>query len=227
MDDPTPRVRAANPVREIPAEVQDYAARRIRTLIEAEEQARALQRRRRPTARQVARWAAAAVAVAAITLAVLFIVDPAAGQTTTGHPAEQRAEALAQQLRTEREKARRTVTALRRQNRALRMELAHQPSTAEALTIAAVVSGTPRHIIEAVGRCESGLNTRAENPTSTAAGPMQYIDTTWASTPLGRAGLSRYSPYASIIQAGLAMRHSLSPWSESAGCWRPKIGAAR
>lgn len=199
------------------------AARRILEAL-ADEDAR----RADEDARRAARWSAtiaAATLITATATAAIIAVDIAIGAPTT--PPGDRAQALANQLKTERGKARATITALRRQNRALRRELRHRPSVQEAITIAAVVSGTPRPVIREVARCESDLNARAENPTSTAAGVMQYLDSTWKNTPMGRAGLSRYSPYAATIQAGLAMRHSLEPWRASRGCWAPRVGWGR
>ncbi len=43
---------------------------------------------------------------------------------------------------------------------------------------------------------------RAKNPTSTASGLWQFLTSTFASTPYGKAGMSIWSPCASSLAAG-------------------------
>lgn len=135
------------------------------------------------------------------------------------------ADALRATIARERVKSARLIASLRRENRGLHRALHASPTTRDAITIGSVVSGTPRNVLDAVAWCESRHDPNAENATSTAAGLMQYIDTTWADTTMGRAGISRLNPYAAAIQAGYSIRHrGLGPWTESRGCWGPRIG---
>jgi len=56
------------------------------------------------------------------------------------------------------------------------------------------VSSSP--VAECIIRAESHGNPGAVNPRSGAAGLGQFLPTTWASTPQGRAGLSVFDPVA-------------------------------
>ena len=51
--------------------------------------------------------------------------------------------------------------------------------------------------LDCVAQFESHNTPSARNPRSGAAGPYQFLLSTWASTPQGRAGLSPYDPVAS------------------------------
>lgn len=76
-------------------------------------------------------------------------------------------------------------------------------------------------------RCESvGSVTRvpkatAKNPDSTASGYGQWLDSTWAGTVFGRAGVSVFNGFANVVAVvqwvyrGGAYVH----WLASAGCW--------
>lgn len=47
------------------------------------------------------------------------------------------------------------------------------------------------------------------------------LDTTWAGTAFGRAGLSRFDPVAGVFAIFAHFEHggSSSPWYSSRGCW--------
>lgn len=49
---------------------------------------------------------------------------------------------------------------------------------------------------------ESKGNPNAKNPRSTASGLFQFLTSTFASTPYGKAGMSIWSPCASALAAG-------------------------
>lgn len=51
--------------------------------------------------------------------------------------------------------------------------------------------------LDCIGWYESRHTASATNPRSRAAGEYQFLWSTWASTPQGRAGLSPYDPIAS------------------------------
>ncbi|WP_217923745.1 hypothetical protein [Miltoncostaea oceani] len=115
----------------------------------------------------------------------------------------------------------------RRADRLARL-LSHTEDYQATLTLASIVypRADPR-LADRIMRCESGPgrgtpSATAQNPTSSAGGRAQYLDTTWRSTPEGQAGLSRFDPVAGVFAI---MRHlhntgnDASPWLASSGCW--------
>ena len=101
-----------------------------------------------------------------------------------------------------------------------------------------VLAGTvyPRanlRLADRIMRCEAGAggssaDTRGEpsagaaNPTSSAGGRAQYLESTWRSTPEGRAGLSRFDPVAgvfAIVRHLSSTGNDASPWTASRPCW--------
>ncbi len=62
--------------------------------------------------------------------------------------------------------------------------------------------GQPRADMLRVARCESNLNPRAVNPSSGASGLFQFMPSTFAFTPNGKAGQDIFDPYASADAAG-------------------------
>lgn len=112
---------------------------------------------------------------------------------------QRRDQLLAWQLREERDQA----AEIRRENRRLRRALAHDPTVAEALTIASVVYGIPRRSLSTAAWCESRHRPDARNGIYRGLfqqGPM------FEATPFGRAGLSVWSPYAAALSAAYTVR---------------------
>ncbi len=72
--------------------------------------------------------------------------------------------------------------------------------------------------MDCVIRVESRWNPSARNPSSGASGLAQFLGSTWARTPQGRAGLSVYDPYANIDAFGW-MVHGGGSWYE----WQPVL----
>lgn len=62
--------------------------------------------------------------------------------------------------------------------------------------------GQPRADMLRVARCESNLNPRAVNSSSGASGLFQFMPSTFAFTPNGKAGQDIFDPYASADAAG-------------------------
>jgi LysM repeat protein len=78
--------------------------------------------------------------------------------------------------------------------------------------------------------CESGGNPRAQNPSSTASGTYQMLDSTWAAYG-GRAFAARAKDATPAQQTEVAERlyaaRGLSPWAASRHCWAGKVQASR
>lgn len=73
--------------------------------------------------------------------------------------------------------------------------------------------------LDRIFQCESGWDPGAKNPRSSASGLGQDLNTTWANTPQGRAGLSVLDPYANIDgNAWLYTRSGAWPWLASNRC---------
>lgn len=67
--------------------------------------------------------------------------------------------------------------------------------------------------MDCVIQVESRWDPYARNPYSTASGLAQFLNTTWARTPQGQAGLSPFDPYANI-DAFAWMVQGGGSWSE-------------
>lgn len=95
-----------------------------------------------------------------------------------------------------------------------------EPTVSQAPVSAGVsdLSNLPA-IMYAIENCESGGNPTAQNPSSTASGLFQFLDSTWA----GYGGYSRamYAPQ-SVQEAKALLEYSTngtSPWLASSFCW--------
>lgn len=101
------------------------------------------------------------------------------------------------------------LRAERRASRGLRRALVRQPSSLEALRLASVVYGVPFDLLYRRASCESTgeqptnppsertLEAHAKNPKSTASGLLQFLTSTWATTPF--AGFDIFSAYPSAM----------------------------
>lgn len=70
-----------------------------------------------------------------------------------------------------------------------------------------------------IARCESGIQEHDPNPASTADGPHQYLDTTWAGTGFGMFARTEMLPSFLAIELFGANHHrTYSPWAASRGC---------
>ena len=84
--------------------------------------------------------------------------------------------------------------------RRLRRVLRHEPSVAESLALASVVYGVDHAMLVRKAYCESRFYARAYNSSSGASGTMQFLLSTWRTTPFAR--FSPFSPYANALAAG-------------------------
>jgi len=110
------------------------------------------------------------------------------------------------ELRAQRRTLRRERNDLRKKLRAERRVLLADPSVTEALNLAGTVYGNGATLWRKA-RCETGgtFNPRSLNSSSGAAGLLQFLPSTWRSTPY--AGFSVWSPYANALAAGWMHSH--------------------
>jgi len=105
----------------------------------------------------------------------------------------------------------RMVVQLRRRIVRQRYIVLHREDVAEAINLAGATYGNGPTLWRKA-RCESGLNPRARNLSSAAAGLYQFLPSTWASTPYGSFRVD--SPYANALAAGWMHAHGRSgEWS--------------
>ncbi len=92
----------------------------------------------------------------------------------------------------------RQLQVARHNTKRLRRTLLTSPTVSEAINLAAAVYGNGA-TLWALARCESGLSPTAQNA-SGSSGLLQFMPSTFASTPYGR--FSIWSPYANALAAG-------------------------
>lgn len=88
----------------------------------------------------------------------------------------------------------------------LKRTLAHRPDIREAVALASIAYPEfSQHRAWCIIRHESWMTRHplfAKNPRSSATGLYQFLTSTYASTPYGKAGFSIYSAYAQSLAAG-------------------------
>lgn len=97
-----------------------------------------------------------------------------------------------------------------------------------AVGATALVVGTARADVDwtvLIG-CESGGNARAQNPSSTASGLFQFLDSSWIA--YGGGKYAARAKDATVAQQYEIANHAyamsgLSPWAASRGCWGGKV----
>lgn len=98
-----------------------------------------------------------------------------------------------------------------------------------ALPAAADTGGGPPGGWGPVIACESGGRADAQNPSSTASGLFQFLDTSWIAYGGGQyASRAKFAtPAQQLAVANRAFAQSgLSPWAASQGCWGGKLGSS-
>lgn len=98
--------------------------------------------------------------------------------------------------------ARKDANARGRTIRRLRRVLAHDPQVREAINLAAVAYNVDGRTLWRKADCETGgtFSPRAYNASSSASGLLQFLPSTWQTTPYAR--FSVWSPYANALAAG-------------------------
>lgn len=87
----------------------------------------------------------------------------------------------------------------KRRSVALKRTLLDRPQVQEAINLACVVYGNCDTLWRRA-RCESGLFPGAVNASSGASGLLQFLPSTWRTTPFAR--FSPFSAYANVLAAG-------------------------
>lgn len=157
---------------------------------------------------------------AAVCLGVAGVVGLIAGTGFDVTAAEPSRADLREQIKRERAEHRaklRKVVRLNRQHRAearrYRKVLRTSPTIDRAIRLAAFTHGVPVSTMRRIAFCESRFNPRAKNPSSTASGLFQFLDTTWAGNRYGAAGFSVWSPFANAMGAAYHMsRYGTGAW---------------
>lgn len=96
-------------------------------------------------------------------------------------------------------------------------------SPEERITYFSEKYGVEPSLAIAIARCESGFVATAKNPSSSASGMFQFINSTWAST-MNRMGLPTDTPKTDPVLGTMAGVWLLSVdgvvhWEESRSCW--------
>ena len=76
--------------------------------------------------------------------------------------------------------------------------------------------------LAAIKFCESSNNYKAQNPTSTASGAYQFLDTTWQGLSAAKGySKAKYAPASVQDAAALELYNQAgtSPWAASSSCW--------
>ena len=77
-------------------------------------------------------------------------------------------------------------------------------------------------VLEAIKQCESGGSYTAQNPTSTASGAYQFLDTTWQGLSAAKGySKAKYAPASVQDAAALELYNQAGtpPWAASSSCW--------
>lgn len=91
-----------------------------------------------------------------------------------------------------------------------------------AVRLASFLHHGPYRLIDAVVGCESGYRPDAANPSSSAGGLGQWLDSSWRSySPrYGMGGRSRFEVWpAAYVTAGVISDGGISNWDASRHCW--------
>lgn len=88
---------------------------------------------------------------------------------------------------------------------------------------AASAADTGIPVLEAIKQCESGGDYSAQNPTSTASGAYQFLDSTWQGMDAA-GGYARAIDAPESVQDAAAIElyteQGTTPWLASASCWQ-------
>lgn len=89
-------------------------------------------------------------------------------------------------------------------------------------------STLPQGVLDEIARCESGGSYTAQNPSSSASGKYQFIDSTWRAYR-GSSSAARAKDASPAEQEAAAQRlyaaQGTTPWNASKSCWGGRVSA--
>lgn len=89
-------------------------------------------------------------------------------------------------------------------------------------------STLPQGVLDEIARCESGGSYTAQNPSSSASGKYQFIDSTWRAYR-GSSSAARAKDASPAEQEAAAQRlyaaQGTTPWNASKSCWSGRVSA--
>jgi hypothetical protein len=91
-----------------------------------------------------------------------------------------------------------------------------------AVRLASFLTGAPHGLVARVVGCESGWDPSAANPSSSAGGLLQFLETTWNSLApqWGVGDRSRFEVWpAALVGAGTIAQGGIAHWNASRHCW--------
>lgn len=91
-----------------------------------------------------------------------------------------------------------------------------------AVRLASFFTAAPYGLVDRVVSCESGYNPNARNPSSSAGGLGQWLESSWAShaPQWGMSGHSRFEVWpAAFVTSGVIATGGIGNWAASRGCW--------
>lgn len=101
-------------------------------------------------------------------------------------------------------------------------------SASPAPVAPAGVLAVPAGVLDEIARCESGGSYTAQNPTSSASGKYQFIDSTWRAYR-GSSTAARAKDASPAEQEAAARRlyaaEGTTPWNASKSCWGGRVSA--
>lgn len=100
------------------------------------------------------------------------------------------------------------------------------PAGAALIGAGTASAAEPTGVLDEIARCESGGNPRAQNPSSTASGTYQFLDSTWRS--IGGTGRAKDASPAEQRRMAekLLAQQGTTPWNASKSCWGGRSGAS-
>lgn len=101
-------------------------------------------------------------------------------------------------------------------------------SASPAPVAPAGVLAVPAGVLDEIARCESGGSYTAQNPSSTASGKYQFINSTWMAYR-GSSTATRAKDASPAEQEAAARRlyaaEGTTPWNASKSCWGGRVSA--
>lgn len=101
-------------------------------------------------------------------------------------------------------------------------------SASPAPVAPAGVLAVPAGVLDEIARCESGGSYTAQNPSSSASGKYQFIDSTWRAYR-GSSTAARAKDASPAEQEAAARRlyaaEGTTPWNASKSCWGGRVSA--